>query len=482
MTATNVPHDDDHHHYYNVNQLNDYSFGEAQQAIPHEFVDPLSSDPVLHHNPHNHFDLTPRASLADDSLDGRPLAPTVSHYPYSPRSDDDAVSHHTFGTSSPSTSATSLFSSDRHRRTISAATTDNESSSRTRTALTSDDDDDNLNDYDDDVDDEFDDPAYAIEIGSAQYDDESWPPNAPSTSTSAYKRRESLPMAIPHPSSHPYDYDPTENRSLLSMRRHSRSVDDDLPVPKFANDSPTSRAPTMSVPAPGGDWKHLWEKQSTRTYEGRGSVATVRPPPSIDPTPTFVQGHGSLELELDADWSNMARGGIISLNQAEFSGPDFQGPIHVSPSQRKSSAISVATTTTLDDFFQKRVMGWDPETYSKERRNEWTFKREPEDGPGPIQSPIQTKQQSSKFPGIFGRDRERDKDKQIGTTSITSMKSVDEEQERRQRDKERRAPENWHGMPMHSGEIWCNPLIGRYNVFRDSQLCETIFIYSPSSG
>ncbi|KAJ7594474.1 hypothetical protein C8J56DRAFT_1161084 [Mycena floridula] len=481
---------------YSVNTLNSYSFGAAQSQPSSRSVDPLEEDDETRIN----IDVTPRPSVVgyDNGIFGAQRTawapggrePSIFNPDPSRTRSSDTASHRTFGSSSASASVTSLSSVGRHdsrnsgrsssTRHTSAANTDDESRSdadeRRNLELSSDDEYE-----DDDYYDEDEDPAYHVEISSAVYDENA--NDAPADPWASfgsrpdlpYGRRGSLPMAIPGAEARMGDQvGYGRDESLLNLRRPSRSLDDDLAALNLHSGaaSDVARSPpgsidplAHSVPGTDSDWKQIASKQ--RLSQGRGSISTVS---------TIRDGRYSNIISnssrvnappptdgFDPDWLDILRGGITSVPTSDF--------VHSPEPGGKSSMFglrrpSAASVMTYDDSFLKAVGGWDQAGYGVQRR-EWTFKREMADGNGPYHHKPHT---GAKLAGLLG-SRTAVVGDRVGLSSISSNRSVAisavsvEERERRERGKER-LPENWKGMTIGAGEVWCNMLIGRYEVNR----------------
>lgn len=498
---------------YTVNSLSSYSFGSVHYSpTTLQPVDPLSR-PDPDDDPEaciSHIDVTPRPSVTgydenDETTGSNALESFGKHMRSKRRANggtfghgeldpgifnpdpsrgrsSDATSHRTFGTSSASASVTSLSSVDPRdthtsqrsasTRHTSAANTDEENPQ-----LSSDEYDD---EYYDDEDDDEDDPAYRIEISSAVYNDnpseefDGWNGfgSGPSRSHLSYEgRRGSLPMAIPGVDEGVRERD--RESSLLALRRPSRSLDDDtlsLTFQAGVSGSGSGAVDPLAHSAPGSesDWRSIGNAR-----RARGSVSTmstVQDTRLNNITPVASRAYQDVTDDFDTDFLNMLRGGITSLPSSDFLRSSGQDELsHMKSSifgpRRPSAASSVLT---YDDSFLKAVGKWDQTGYGVQRR-EWTFKREMADGSGPYHP--KPPSAGSKLAGILGSRIAVDRDK-VGLSSMTSSKSssrslaVNIEDKEREREKDRRSPANWRGMAIGSGEVWCNALIGRYEVNR----------------
>lgn len=466
--------------------LSSFSFGAAPSSRPPPpSVDPLSTEDD--HDPPQ-VDITPRPSVVEygtfGGYVGSKTTPPISldHQDgFSPdphrASTSDAASHRTFGTSSASASVTSLSSVGHHDSRLS----ERSSSTRHTSAANTDEEDEPRNldfssddeYYDEEYDDhENDDPAYHVEINSAIYHENSptgsppWTSGYSRTDLSYDRRRGSLPMAIPGA--------PLEGRdivredSLIYHRRPSRSLDDDLP---FLTASASGATPGSSLNPLGSSVPGSSSEWQRRLSSGRGSVSTVstiRDGQYSNIIQTSSRANPSTVTDgFDQDWFKSLSGGITHMSSSanDFINPNLQSARKASILGRRSSLAS--SVSTFDDTFLKAVGRWDSQGYGVQRR-EWTFKRETVDGSGP--SAYKPTSTGSKLAGLLGAGKssvvERDR---VGLSSVASAKSMSpEEREKRERDKERerRLPENWRGMAIGAGEVWCNNLIGRYQINR----------------
>lgn len=488
---------------YAVNSLSTYSFGSQPAQSPPTSIDPLSQEDD--HEPHR-VDITPRPSVVEHGEFGgnRPQHFFRSHSSQSPgRSRDqldpaeldhhlfnpdpprarpsDAASHRTFGTSSASASVTSLSSVGHQDSRMS----DRSASTRHTSAANTDDEDDRTNlDFssDDEYDDEYydnDDPAYHVEISSTVYEEGSLDESSSymwgsgdRDEPSYDRRRGSLPMAIPGAGEGRTDERGRDREdSLITLRRPSRSLDDDLSILNLHAGPATISGSNIdplghSVPGTDSDWRNIANKQ--RLIASRGSIttlSTVRDSRYASLTPTTSRANPSAVTDgFDQDWLEMMRGGITSIPTSDFvrqsQDPQSNGRSTIFGLRRPS----VASVMTYDDSFLKAVGRWDSQGYGVQRK-EWTFKRETVDSSGPSHA---AKPTGNKLAGLLGSKTSIDRDR-VGLGSIASSKSVsieDKEKREKDREKERRLPANWRGMAIGAGEVWGNILIGRYEVTR----------------
>lgn len=428
----------------------------------------------------------------------------------------DTASHHTFGTSSASASVTSLSSlgrtdGERLREhtpststTPSAANTDDEGLNHTMEFSSEEDFEDGDDDYDY-YDDEVDPEEYRIEISSAVYGGGSsegaysvWGGPGSHGSASAFgdsyhgERRGSLPMAIPASSSSEAHGGREREDSLATLRRPSRSLDDDLTNPMMENPAEIAgpRAPTtISVPQSDGDWKSLYAKRQ-RERESVSTLSTIKGHSSTTPTTatapitTEPTADSTSAMGFDLDWSNI-RGGITSFDQIDFIAP-LTSP---NSAPRRPSAISVgklsifgggrrpsaASFMNYDDTFVRAVGKWDKEGYGQQRED-WAFRREKADSSGPSAASGKNSGAGARIAMLLGGTPRDDRDR-VGLSSIGSGTSrqvsvngataaEDREKREREREKERRMPGNWKGMSIGAGEVWRNDMIGRFEVLR----------------
>ncbi|KAH7927541.1 hypothetical protein BV22DRAFT_1060876 [Leucogyrophana mollusca] len=186
-------------------------------------------------------------------------------------------------------------------------------------------------------------------------------------------RRGSLPMSIPGSGS---AGDSASNRSILTLRRPSRSLDDDLSSHFSSNsgEDPTAAMPKSEPQTLNEHWRVYTQSQtqgSSNTYEGyegwnlgyvlnrnsNGSIGSYRS--SI--APSVVQG--PLKAHGDASSSRLS-----SIAPWEVS-------------RKRNSTASFQTSNSGEDAFQRHLQRFD-EAY-KSREGQWTFRRENADGLGP---------------------------------------------------------------------------------------------------
>ncbi|KAJ7121279.1 hypothetical protein C8R43DRAFT_1076705 [Mycena crocata] len=463
---------------YTTNSLASFVFGPATEPPPSpgRSIGPL--DEADEDDMRRRADETPRQSLAGTARARRDPR-TPSSY-YSP-SRSDAASHHTFGTSSASSLSSPSRSGSRSRTT----------SSTTHTSL-----DDYLGGVTfnpmhhhpvlppdvefDSEEDEFSEEYDAIEVSSAR--------GGGSLEGAAFEaaferqmysdplsaRRPSLPMAIPSIS--PDDVSTRREReredSLATLRRPSRSLDDQVSVLNVATGPPSSStAPPpppvqpISVPETDGDWRSL----SARAAH-RGT-----PSPTIPTMPTFavpsapassgVEGFG-----FDLDWSAM-QAGITGLDMndvavhassrasaATAAHQRDRRPSQLSLMLRRPSTASGGSVMYDPDTFSAAVRGWGGEEYERQRKY-WTFRRDAADGRGGTPnsrargaggggalSPVRSITGGRVGMGLGG-----------GGSILSGVGGQSAE-------RPKHVP--WKGMQLNAEEIWNSTLVGSFKVRR----------------
>lgn len=260
-------------------------------------------------------------------------------------------------------------------------------------------------------------------------------------------------MAIPGAESRSPTNSALHRDSIIYARRPSRSLDDDkLHIHHTVVGAMGSAGDASSVPGSQADIDLLVTKQ--RAIAGRESVSTQG---TVRPATRSLHDYAAPPVNLVIDefsdeWRDMV-GGITSLSGGDLVDLTASGP------RRPSVAGSVVT---FDDTFNKAVGRWDEDGYGQ-LRMDWTFKREQADGGGPTRSPksgFRSPNSSSPFPFLTKAYRDR-------SPAVDGTLSPEEkEKQERLREKERRSPANWKGMPVSSGEVWGNKLVGRYQVNR----------------
>ncbi|TFL03091.1 hypothetical protein BDV98DRAFT_415511 [Pterulicium gracile] len=197
----------------------------------------------------------------------------------------------------------------------------------------------------------------------------------PTRGSIAHQRRGSLPMPIPQPIAR------DREDSLATLRRPSRSLDDDLKAFHAAR----AAAAAGAVPVPGADpASEPQSKADWRELEHRASMS------SLKGKEREVEPDLGNPNDWIAEFQEQFKGGITSFPLDASAPPS--SPL-VPPGRRKSSIMSswsrfapggsrrpsTATTGTNDDAFHKHVKRWDP--FYSERRTDWVFTRErAEDG------------------------------------------------------------------------------------------------------
>ncbi|KAF7321977.1 hypothetical protein MKEN_00720300 [Mycena kentingensis (nom. inval.)] len=388
-------------------------------------------------------DDTPRQSLA-----GRDPRTPSAFYSQSPT---DAASRHTFGTSSASSR-----SGSRSRTT----------SSTTHTSI------DDLGgvtfnpihhhpplppDVEFDSEEELSEEYDSIEVSSAR--------GAGSMDNAAFEallerqmytdpltgRRPSLPMAIPGvPQDDAYNRRDREG-SLATLRRPSRSLDDQVSVLTLSDRDRDSSATTTSPPTPvsvpesDGDWRSLSARVAAREPPSPPPVATV---------PTFAgSNNGGFDaFGFDLDWSNM-QGGITGLDMRDIavhagrsSVNSERRPSQLSLMLRRPSTASTGSIMLDPDTFAAAVRGWGGEEYERQRKY-WTFRRDNADGRSG------SKRSAPHSGGPLSPVR-----------SITSGRVGKSSERGSGGDRPKTGP--WRGMALNAEEIWNSALVGSFKVRR----------------
>ncbi|PFH46718.1 hypothetical protein AMATHDRAFT_69234 [Amanita thiersii Skay4041] len=295
-------------------------------------------------------------------------------------------------------------------------------------------------------------------------------------------RRGSLPMAIPGAMPFPMQHSPGRGQedTLISLRRPSRSLDDDLrtvdsltgpsTMSRVKSDGPTATqsliTSPISVPGSERDWRNLTERaKQLDKGKGRdmGSSST-----------TAADDDEDVAGEFDLDWEKL-REGIVTFESKNVAGfvatpvttarpsggsrwfPRFGGNNNQNTRDaRRPSIVSVASSvgsSLAADPLTGAIYGWGGEVYKAQRRN-WTFKREKIDGI--------TRHGSNNSSHAASR----------GFASFLSSRSSEEDKRKSSKDREKerermvKAAATWKGMQIDSQEIWKIDLIGRFRVER----------------
>ncbi|KAJ8521818.1 hypothetical protein ONZ45_g1527 [Pleurotus djamor] len=308
----------------------------------------------------------------------------------------------------------------------------------------------------------------------------------------------SVPMAIPGTSETSHNATSSSGASrdregsMATLRRPSRSVDDELRSYTFGAPSRSTGAIPVSDPLTRGEWSAMESRQD--------SMRSIGPLDSTDVvTPTFarslvrtavistaVSNSGDVSaFGFDADWGDL-RGGITSMTANDIAGLVDLNPT-VAPARRPSGGLSnlffggntspgpnsagggrarlgswfssgsrrQSEATVTDDTFTRNVRRWDGSYGS--RRRDWSFRRE-KGFPGAELTVSSTsagrsivvERTESTSSGVFG-------------SSQKANVSNDAERER-DKEKEKRKPPK--GMAIGSTEMWSSEIVGRFKVDR----------------
>ncbi|KAF8635200.1 hypothetical protein AX17_003976 [Amanita inopinata Kibby_2008] len=294
------------------------------------------------------------------------------------------------------------------------------------------------------------------------------------------ERRGSLPMVIPgvitsQNLATQYALARDREDSIASLRRPSRSLDDDLRITDaIGGPSIIARARSDGPSVSQVEKRKEEGVPLTRdNAEGRagafllpsytGGASQRVPAPTTSSSATNVLG------DFDLDWADL-RHGIVSFDPSQDivrlpgnavrsrppANPRWFDRFGVGGSQTSETARrpSIATISSLgSDTFGRAIGKWGGEGY-KAQRKDWTFKRERED---------RALRQSPSASGIVAAR---------GFAGLLGSKSGDEERKKssRERGKEKerlaKAAASWKGMRIDSQEIWSMDLIGRFRVER----------------
>ncbi|KAG5342671.1 hypothetical protein C0989_010639 [Termitomyces sp. Mn162] len=301
------------------------------------------------------------------------------------------------------------------------------------------------------------------------------------------ERRGSIPIAIPgtSPVDDPSIFVTGRNRedSLATLRRPSRSLDDDFVKLGINRPSPTSQLTMghqlqpspVSVPGTDGDWRLLEERNKSRDMS-RNVERDLKT--STLPSGSKNLVHHASELtsigvastmdDFDLDWTQMQRG-ITGLDPGAMG--DIVGNSSLTPGSnhrrlsttgakwlpswtREARRPSAATVSSYgSDSFGKAIRDWDGPSYQAQRRD-WSFKKEK----GIVFQPPTTVMSRTAGGGSLSAG---------GTIATEKGTPGDEEQAA---DKEKgSASAVWKGMRLNTYEFWSNDRLGRYKVERRAQ-------------
>ncbi|KIL65895.1 hypothetical protein M378DRAFT_178101 [Amanita muscaria Koide BX008] len=292
-------------------------------------------------------------------------------------------------------------------------------------------------------------------------------------STYTQERRGSLPMVIPGTPSisgqcH-FGHDRADN--LVTVRRPSRSLDDDLSIIEaMRNHSSRTRPDDDSLPSPvsmpgsEGDWRNL----NARVIRRGSAIQTTGSFYDYSDASSQKQPSSSKAIdvgEFDLDWADL-RQGIVSMDQTDlgdivrlparpFGGsrwfPRFGGSSNQNNDARRPS---IATISSLgSDTFGKAVFRWGGEGYQSQR-HDWTFKRE-KIATIAHQTPVTSGNATARgFSGF------------LGTKPLEDERKRSHKEREKEKDRLSKVMASWRGMPIDSQEIWKMDLIGRFRVER----------------
>ncbi|KAG6869111.1 hypothetical protein C0993_001676 [Termitomyces sp. T159_Od127] len=256
--------------------------------------------------------------------------------------------------------------------------------------------------------------------------------------------------------------------SLATLRRPSRSLDDDFVKLDLTRPTPTNQStmghqlqplPT-SFPGTGGDWRLLEERnrerEILRNLEAPASPPSFRARHTSDPAVSAS--------DFDLDWAQMQRG-ITGLDPSAMGDIVGSSSLPPGPENRRQSATgeagakwllswtrearrpSAATVSSYGgDTFGKAIRDWDGPSYQAQRRD-WSFRKEKGDvfltgekfAAGSILSPRGSIAAEKSTPCHTERDPDREK---------------------------RSASAAWKGMRLNTHEYWSNDRLGRFKVER----------------
>ncbi|KAF8629895.1 hypothetical protein AX15_003251 [Amanita polypyramis BW_CC] len=516
-STSNAAHLSSSDYYYLRNQLQNYSFGTAPRLSNSPTTNPVAAqdDPELEEILYP-ADITPRPSVVAYEHQSLPRTSAFSRSPRNntTRAIGTTVNDPNIGRrnidSIPSSASASVTSFSESLYTGSVLTLDSSSAPRTPSNdyMFSDDEhghpfyinasepypssSTNISttsmEFSSEEEYESDEPP-DIEISSVRmasvdmsFQEEEYPADEISYTEMDYSqgRRGSLPMAIPGSSATPattthYTFGRDRDQDFISLRRPSRSLDDDLNVTDAMRSlsiiSRTADDPSpVSVPGCEGDWRNL-----TARARQRGSIVI-----EINEEPEFPPSLGSRSYqaqpstsdvnsvgEFDLAWDNLAQG-IVSFDQSEIADivrlPGGTNMAHTAAGSRwfprfgnrnnlsaeHARRPSIATITSVgSDTFGRAIFRWGGEEYQAQRQD-WTFKRE-------RASIVQ------QVPNVSGSGNAGSR----GLAGFLGSKTPEEERKKAQKEREKaRVLTFWKGMPIDSHEIWRMSVIGKFKVER----------------
>ena len=269
----------------------------------------------------------------------------------------------------------------------------------------------------------------------------------PTRGSIAHQRRGSLPMSIPQPLAR------DREDSLATLRRPSRSLDDDLKsfhaARAAAAAAATPGADPQSEPQSKADWRELEHRASMSSLKGKEREVE----PDLGNPNDWI-----------AEFQEQFKGGITSF-PLDASVPPSSPSI---PTGRRKSSImsswsrfapggsrrpSTATTGTNDDAFHKHVKRWDP--FYSERRTDWVFTRERAEDGLVTRPPADRTVAPFLYPDTPTSPRtsvSMSSERTLASDSVAGSAS-------------RRKPTGT-GMTRGSEEIWRCLFVGRYKVVR----------------
>lgn len=270
-------------------------------------------------------------------------------------------------------------------------------------------------------------------------------------------RRGSLPMPIPGA---PVDSDTfadddgsrMREDSLATLRRPSRSLDDDLMMSSMGGVGGCGLEDTVtpkSEPLSRGDWKSLEAQHQQQQLEQEqaqpgGDVYDGLNLAYILDRPDGTTG--SRRASLAPSYVQTVPRGLPSRQSTGFKAGGWGAGLAWSGGARRRSSATT-TGTAMDDAFASHVKRFDGDY--DQMASEWSFKKEKADGPGLHSGHV----------AVWSK---RSKDYSAAAAAI----SVEERE--RARKKRTMIP----GMQ----ELWQNDLVGRFKVDRLALKCKLLFV------
>ena len=413
--------------------------------------------------------------------------------------DSDAVSAHTFGTSSSSRPSGAISRASRTNSSRSNTTSDSDLSldeeldgrhplpaeflnhditsedghidQDTSSMYASEEEYDVYNEYDHD-------PEMGIEIDSVAH-----PGSDRCTIDYHNASRESVPFEYAErrgsralPIITPFDRSHLENgvkeNSPTTLRRPSRSLDElrsfnftqEAASSSFApyTEHPLLPSPT-SVPESEGDWRDLRKK----------SIQRDKDLPSVSPRMMSTTNQGSGLDDFDFSWNQYANG-VVGLDLSEMQdivGEDGTGHQLSNYPLRRESTISASrrqSTASNVDIMYRCVTGWASQKYHDQRRM-WTFVKEHDrlSHEDHVRQNNHIERERPSFSSFFGSRPSSSAASELGVIPF-----FDGRDKAKAAGKEKVPKEIWRGMPLDSEEFWNNHATGRFRVHRRNTPCQ----------